>query len=111
MASVINTIARKWDLARHENLLYGRINDIFVNITFVKHIRESAGANTHDNNKLASVSLFEALFQPKYDHVTIDFYISNKGETDIPELSGFLDDNYESFRTSLPTYVDGHFLE
>lgn len=41
MASVINGIARKWDFTRNENLLYGRVNGIFVNLTFVKHIREN----------------------------------------------------------------------
>lgn len=106
MASVINGIARKWDFTRNENLLYGRVNGIFVNLTFVKHIRENVSL---DYDKLAAVTLFEALFQPKYDHVTVDAYVDREGEADTPELSGFLADNYESFKTSLPTYINGHF--
>jgi hypothetical protein len=109
MASLINKIAKEWRLVQHDNLLSGRINDIFVNLTFVKHIRVNANEVKRDYNKPAEVAAFEALIQPKYDNVTVDVYVSRKGEIDIPELSGFLDTNYENFRTSLPVYVNGHF--
>lgn len=109
MGSVIKEVARKWKLVQHENLLSGRINDIFVNITFVKHIRENPNENKPDYNKSMEVYLFEALIQPKYENVSLDVYVSKKGEIDISELSGFLDSNYENFRTSLPVYVNGHF--
>ena len=109
MASVIKKVAKEWALTQFDNLLSGRINDIFVNITFVKHIRVNVNMQKPDYTKLAEVNLFSAIIQPKYEYVSVDAYVSKKGEIDIPELSNFLDAHYESFRTSLPIYVNGHF--
>ncbi len=78
-----------------------------MNLTFVKHIRESV--DPQDFSKPIGSYLFGALFQPKYEHVTIDFYVSRKSGVDEPELSGFLEEQYESYQTSLPTYINGHF--
>lgn len=109
MASVIDKVAREWKLDRKDNLLYGRINDVFVNITFVKHIRQNVNLQPRDYSKPVDTVLFEALIQPKYENVSLDVYVSRKGEVDIPELSDFLDTQYENFRTSLPVYVNSHF--
>lgn len=109
MASVIDKVAKEWRLSKHDNVLYGRVGDVFVNLTFVKHIRVNANDIKRDYTKFAEVAAFEALIQPKYDNVAVYAYVSRKGEIDIPELSDFLDTNYENFRTSLPVYVNGHF--
>ncbi len=109
MASIITQIANKWKLTQNETLLSGRVNDIFVNITFVKHVRKNANMEPCDYNKSFENYVFEALFQPKYEYVTIDLYVTRKEGINEAELSGFLDTNYESFKTSLPTYVNGHF--
>ncbi len=109
MASVIKKVARKWNLTQHGNLVFGRINDIFINLTFVKNVRENVNLTQRDYNKLAEVYLFEALIQPKFESVSVSAYVTKKGEIDIQEMSGFLDTHYESFRTSLPIYVNGYF--
>ena len=109
MASVITQIARKWNLKQHENLLSGRVNDIFVNLTFVKHVRKNDSMQRPDYNKSVENYLLEAIFQPKYEYVTIDFYVDRKSGIDEREVSGFLEEQYESYKTSLPTYVKGHF--
>ena len=41
--------------------------------------------------------------------MSVDIYVKQKQEIDIQELSDFLDTHYESFRTSLPVYVNGQF--
>ena len=109
MASVITQIAKKWNLKQHETLLSGRINGIFVNLTFVKHVRKNASMEQKDYSKPAAAYVFEAIFQPKYEYVTIDFYVDKKSSIDEREVSGFLEEQYENYKTSLPTYVKGHF--
>ena len=109
MASVITQIARKWNLTEHETLAYGRVNDVFVNLTFVKHVRKNDSMEQNNYSILAAASVFEAIFQPKYEYVTIDFYVDKKSGIDEREVSGFLEEHYENYKTSLPTYVKGHF--
>ncbi len=109
MASVITQIAKKWSLTEHETLVYGRVNDIFVNLTFVKHVRKNDSMQNPNLNKSVENYLLEAIFQPKYEYVTIDFYVDRKTDIDEREVSGFLEEQYENYKTSLPTYVKGHF--
>lgn len=109
MASVITQIARKCNLVQHDNLLSGRVYDVFVNLTFVKHVRNNDSMQSHNLNKTVENYLLEAIFQPKYEYVTIDFYVDRKIGIDEREVSGFLEEQYENYKTSLPTYVKGHF--
>jgi hypothetical protein len=99
MASLINRLADKLDLMRHEDLLYGRVNDIFINLRFIKHIRNSQNAN-----------LIEFLVQPKYDRILMEVYVSKKASFDIQELSGFFELQYADYKTTLPEYFNGRFM-
>jgi len=99
MASLINRLAGKLNLLRHEDLLYGRVNDIFINLRFIKHIKNEHNAN-----------LIELLVQPKYDRVSMDVYVNKKEQIDIRELSDFLELQYTDFSTTMPEYFSGRFL-
>ena len=109
MASVISNLAHTWNLTQNETLLYGRINDIFVNLSFDEHNKQNVNMMKPDPGRPSLFFVRVLPMQPKYKYVTVSLYVKRSEEIDIPELSGFLDTHYENFKTSLPLYVNGRF--
>ncbi len=99
MASIIKKLVENLNLSRREDLIFGRINDIFVNLKFIEHTKNESNAN-----------LIEFLMQPKYDCLTVNVYAAKKEPVNIRELSDFLELHYTDYRTSLPSYYNGRFF-
>lgn len=96
MASIIKKLAEDFNLLRRGELLYGRINNIYVILRFIRHIKNETNAN-----------LIEFLMQPKYDCLMVSAYASKKEPVSIREFSDFFELHYADFKTSLPTYHKG----
>lgn len=96
--AAVKKLAREFKLSRDKDLLWGRVNDVFINIRFIRHIRNESNAN-----------IIEALIQPKYERVSMDFYVNKKSGINLAEVNEHLEKHHAIFKTNQAIYNKGRF--
>ena len=98
MAAITKQLKVMLGFERYENIVYGRLNDIYFNVRFIRHKKGT------DFRSLADV-----LTEPKYDSVMIDAFAFKNNQIDLAEVNRFLELNYRSTGQTKLVILTGAF--
>ena len=97
MAAIQKKLAKKLGLDEKDDIVYGRVNDIYVNIRFNKPPKR-------DN----FMNLIDKMTEIKYDSCNIDIFANKDDGIDLKELNRFIEMNYwELYRANKASHIDG----
>lgn len=96
MAKIYNKLAKKLGFENRDNIVYGRLNEIYVNVRFNKVPRKGKYMSVMDRSK-----------DIKYDSVNIDVYAYRKEGVDLKEINKLLEMSIATYTVNKASLIDG----
>ena len=99
MSKIATRLAKKLDVESQNDIVYGRSNDIFINVHFNKPIHGSEIR-----------TLTERMQTAKFDSVNIDVYVARKDGIDLKSINRLFEMNYWVYKANRASIIDGRLL-